>query len=278
MPAHPPAQACACYNSNQSAGTPGARRCRRRYRGRLAIPGGKGRKTPVLRKTGVLYNRVRSCLAPATAEPLPGYKTVGFAQAPAQFKAPAGYTRARVRRPPTPHPTALRSGGRKPLERSAISTLEPFGVPGLIYAAHNRTNRSGYAGVDFFAWAVYDRIQQPPAPFGVGILHAAAEALLQMTAATDHLALFSRSAARCHDEPGNPGAMRSFQRSPLCGQSRQPQRRANHRRALPGLPLRGKQTQPLDTYRNNSNLLLHQGAAERHGSKQKARHARAFFA
>lgn len=102
-----------------------------------------GRKTPVLRKTGVLYNRVRSYLAPATAEPLPGYKTVGFAQAPAQFKAPAGYTRARVRRPPSPHPTTLRSGGRKPLERSAISTLEPLGVPGLIYAAYNRTNRSG---------------------------------------------------------------------------------------------------------------------------------------
>lgn len=68
----------------------------------------------MLRKTGVLYNfapLARSLRAIRTPS---GYKTVGFAQAPAQFKEPAGYTRARVSRPPSPHPTALRSGGRLP--------------------------------------------------------------------------------------------------------------------------------------------------------------------
>lgn len=102
-----------------------------------------GRKTPVLRKTGVLYNRVRSCLAPATAEPLPGYKTEGFAQAPAQFKAPAATpgraSAARLR--PTLPPFA--PAGGNPWSVPLYQPWNPLGVPGLIYAAHNRTNCSG---------------------------------------------------------------------------------------------------------------------------------------
>lgn len=68
----------------------------------------------MLRKTGVLYNSAPLARSLRAIRTPSGYKTVGFAQAPAQFKVPAGYTRARVSRPPSPHPTALRSGGRPP--------------------------------------------------------------------------------------------------------------------------------------------------------------------
>lgn len=169
------------------------------------------------------------------------------------------------------------------MERAAISTLEPFGVPGLIYAGQNRTKRSGKAGVDFYAWAVYDRIQQPPAPFGEGILHAAAEALLQMTAAIDHLVLFSR----CEAAKTSPAirAPNGAVELPCLRAARQPQRRAIHRRALPGTRCAAAKIAPAGASVNLSILIetiqiYHdpRGATVRHGRKQKTRAPGHFFA
>lgn len=133
---------------------------------RAATPAVTGCRSGALltgRIAGVTQNR-RFVQSRPFARSLPrlqapaGVQNVGFAQAPAQFKAPAGIPEreSAARRRPTRPPTA--PAGGCPLERSAISTLEPFGVPGLIYAAYYETDHSGIAGVDFFAWAVYDRI------------------------------------------------------------------------------------------------------------------------
>lgn len=136
-PARPPCQGRRYAQPWQ----PDARRCRRRDRGRLGLPQGFGCFSPIYAKLRcILYNARRGAhcsarllllrLAPLRGVPsgLPPYK-IRVLRNRGQFLGSAGYTRARVHRPPSPHPTALRSGGRVPF--GAFRYINPGTLAGF---------------------------------------------------------------------------------------------------------------------------------------------------
>lgn len=199
----------------------------------------------MLRKTGVLYNSAPLARSLRAIRTPSGYKTVGFAQAPAQFKEPAGYTRARVSRPPSPHPAALRSGGRLPFFAFREITREtPSGLHGRSSRLSNATIQ-GARGTTNLRERFMIKYSGSRVPLAGVLSRCRGSASANDKAVYLYSALFSSRAA-AYNERGSPRAIGSVKLPAL-----RPLARAARGRvaALRKMPV------PVHTYRNNSRIF-----------------------